>query len=151
MSGDFFGERIRETTATTGTGAIALAGASTGAQAFASTFATGELVEYVIDDGSGNWEVGLGVFTAPSTISRDDVIASSNAGARVSFAAGTKSVLCGLPADAAGAAGSRNSVPAGHRAIVRRGADLTCFGSLDLSAGGRVDLSAGGRLLLRGE
>ena len=52
-------DRIQETTATTGTGTLTLAGAVSGCRAF-SVIGNGNSCFYVIDDGAGNWEVGQG-------------------------------------------------------------------------------------------
>lgn len=100
-----FADRVKETSTTTGTGAITLAGAVTGYQAFSAAFADQDGVYYTIEavDGSGvptgAYEVGIGTFTASgTTISRDTILASSNSGAAVSFAAGTKFVFNALPA-----------------------------------------------------
>lgn len=90
--------RVKETTATTGTGTIDLDGAVSGFQTFVDGHGAGE-VYYMIHDGGSNWEVGLGTVTdaATDTLSRDLVLASSNAGAAVSFASGTKNVELTLP------------------------------------------------------
>lgn len=93
------GNRIRETTATVGTGTLDLAGAVTGYQAISGLagIVSGDTVRYVIvdnPDSPTSWEVGRGTWTsgAPSTLSRDTVEESSNADAKVSWAAGTKTV-----------------------------------------------------------
>jgi hypothetical protein len=89
---------VKETTTTTGTGTVTLAGAVTGFQSFTSAFSTGEEVSYVIEDGT-NWEIGSGIFTTSgTTLSRDVVQASSNAGALVNFGAGSKNVFVSLSA-----------------------------------------------------
>lgn len=86
-------DRVYETTTTTGTGALALGGAATGYQSFATAFAVGaNNIPYVIEDGAGAWEVGFGTLSGGTTLARDTVTASSNAGALVNFAAGTKKV-----------------------------------------------------------
>ena len=91
-------DRVKETTTTTGTGAITLAGAVTGFQSFSSAFPNPSQVFYTIEgQAPGEWEVGVGTFT--TTLSRDKVLSSSNAGALVSFSAGTKNVFCTAPAD----------------------------------------------------
>lgn len=93
-----FADRVKETTTTTGTGTLTLAGTSTGFQAF-SKVGNGAQVFYVIDDGGANWEVGLGTYTlSGTTLSRDTVLDSSNSGALVSFGAGTKTVRLDAPA-----------------------------------------------------
>lgn len=91
--------RIAESTTSTGTGDITIAGALTGCRSFAAAgVITGLLFGYVIEavDGSGvpsgDWEAGIGEISAANTLSRRFVIASSNSGAAVNFAAGTKYV-----------------------------------------------------------
>jgi hypothetical protein len=87
-------DRIRETTTTTGTGDITLAGAATQFRAFSAVFTVGDVnIPYAIAGQSGSeWEVGLGTYSATNTLRRDLVLASSNAGAAVNFSAGTKDV-----------------------------------------------------------
>ena len=98
MANPFYVDRVQETTTTTGTGTLTLAGASTGFQAFSAAFTSGQKVPYEVDDGT-NWEVGIGTYTTSgTTLSRDTVLSSSNSGSAVSFAAGTKTVRCSVPA-----------------------------------------------------
>jgi len=87
-----FVDRTKETTTTTGTGDITLAGAVTGYRAFADALSTADTCHYCVDGGA-EWEVGIGTFTAPSTLARTTVLASSNAGAAVNFSAGSKSAF----------------------------------------------------------
>ena len=91
------GDRVRETTTTTGTGALTLAGAVSGYRAFSSVLATGDTTFYVILSGT-DWEVGVGTLTASTTLARTTVLSSSNANGLVNFAAGTKDVFIDLPA-----------------------------------------------------
>ena len=93
----FFADRVKETTTTTGTGSLTLGGTATGFRTFTSALSNGDLVYYAIDGGA-EWEVGLGTFTAPATLARTSILASSNAGAVVNLSAGTKIVFCDLPA-----------------------------------------------------
>ena len=94
----FFADRVRDTTTTTGTGALTLNGTPpTGLRSFASGFAVGDLVYYAIEGGA-EWEVGLGTLTAATTLARTTVYASSNAGAAVNLSAGTKNVFSTAPA-----------------------------------------------------
>lgn len=92
-------DRVMESATTTGTGAFTLAGAYTGYRAFSAVCSTNDTLRYCIEalDGSGNpsgdWEVGLGTYSGSNTLTRTTVEASSNAGAAVSFSAGTKRVM----------------------------------------------------------
>ena len=94
-----------ETSTTTGSGTLTLAGAVTGFRTFTSVYATGVPLYYCIEgvDGSGNptgdWEVGWGSLASSTTLSRTLVTASSNAGALVSLSAGTKRVFITAPAN----------------------------------------------------
>lgn len=98
-------DRVKDTTTTTGTGSITLAGSPpTGFRTFAAGFgATSQSVSYCIDDGAGNWETGIGTFDGTTGLTRDTVRASSNSNALVSFAAGTKNVYCTAAAPDVGA------------------------------------------------
>ena len=82
-------DRVKETTTTTGTGTITLAGAVDGFQSFSAALADGDTTYYAISETStGEWEVGLGTFTATgTTLARTTVLASSNAGSAVSLTA----------------------------------------------------------------
>lgn len=98
-------DRVKETTTTTGTGAVTLAGAMTGFQAFSSVCSDQDTVWYALQavDGNGaptgDWEAGLGTYTASgTTLTRTTVYASSNSGSAVNLSAGTKQVWIGLPA-----------------------------------------------------
>lgn len=92
-------DRVQETTTTTGTGAVSLGGAVTNFVAFSSVMANADTTYYAIIS-STDWEVGLGTYTTSgNTLTRTTVYASSNAGALVDFAAGTKYVYVDALAD----------------------------------------------------
>ena len=92
-----FFDRVKETTTTTGTGNITLAGAATGFITFNTAYSTGNYFYYCIAL-SGEWEVGLGHLSGSTTLVRDAILASSNSGAAVSFSSGTKDVFTTIPA-----------------------------------------------------
>jgi hypothetical protein len=99
-------DRVRESSSTSGTGSITLAGAYTGYQSFATAIASGSTVYYTIRNttapNDGEWEVGVGTFTSPSTLSRDTVFSSSTGGTKVSFStASTLEVFVTQPAEQA--------------------------------------------------
>ena len=97
-------DRVKESSTTSGTGTIDLAGAATGFEGFVAGIATGNTTYYTIfEQGTANWEVGVGTVTdaATDTLSRDTVISSSNSDAAVSFGGGTLDVFCTLPASKA--------------------------------------------------
>ena len=90
-------DRVQETTTTTGTGTVTLAGAVSGYQTFAAV-GDGNSTYYTIAGGA-EWEVGIGTYTSSgTTLSRTTVISSSNSGSLVSFSAGTKNVSGTYPA-----------------------------------------------------
>ena len=91
-------DRIKERTATTGPGALTLAGASTGYRAFSEVCANGDTAYYCIDSGTAEWEVGLGTWSTGGTLARTTVLASSNAGVAVDLGAGIKDVFLTAPA-----------------------------------------------------
>jgi hypothetical protein len=94
-------DRVKETSTTTGTGTINLAGAETGYEGFVAGIGTGNTTYYAIElNSAGEWEVGIGTVTdaTPDTLSRDTIITSSNSDSAVNFSAGTKNVFCTLPA-----------------------------------------------------
>jgi hypothetical protein len=95
-----FADRVKETTTTTGTGTLSLAGAATGFQSFAA-IGNGNTCYYAVSSVTGSeWEVGLGTYSSTGpTLARTSVLASSNSGSAVSFSAGTKDVYVVYPAD----------------------------------------------------
>ena len=92
-------DRVQETSTTTGTGTLTLAGASTGFRTFTAAFGNGASVYYVIAGGS-EYEIGIGT-TGAGTLSRDTVLQSSNAGALVPLSGGLKDVFCAYVAERA--------------------------------------------------
>jgi hypothetical protein len=95
-------DRVKETSATTGTGTLTLGGAAIGFQSFA-VIGDGNTTYYAIfDRTSQDWEVGVGTYTSSgTTLTRDTVLESSNSGSLVNFGAGLKDVFCTYPAEKA--------------------------------------------------
>jgi hypothetical protein len=95
-------DRVRETSTTSGTGAITLAGAVAGFQTF-SVIGDGNTTYYtIVDPQTGDWEVGIGIYTASgTTLSRDTVLESSNSGNLVNFTVNPKDVFVTYPAERA--------------------------------------------------
>ena len=94
-------DRVKETTTTTGTGTINLAGAATNFETFVAGIGDGNTVYYaIVHQDQAEFEVGLGTVTdaTPDTLSRTTILSSSNSDGLVSFSAGTKDVFCTLPA-----------------------------------------------------
>lgn len=92
-----YGDKVRETSITTGTGTLNLGGAVTGFRTFVAGIGNGKPTIYTIENTAapGEWEVGLGIVTdaTPDTLSRAVIISSSNSGSAVNFSAGTKNVF----------------------------------------------------------
>lgn len=123
-------DRVKETTTTTGVGVIVLAGAVLGFRAFSAVYANNDTLHYTIyHAASGAWEVGYGTWNTGNQLTRTTVLASSNAGAAVNFAAGTKDVFVTFPAGVPSSQGAsffsvanaaeRTGIPA---AVLRLGA-----------------------------
>ena len=94
-----FADRVKETTTTTGTGNLTLAGAASQYRSFNTAFGIGPEFYYAIVGQTGTeWEVGEGYLTGSTTFVRDTVYSSSNSNAAVNFSAGTKDVFCTIPA-----------------------------------------------------
>ena len=91
-------DRVKETTSTAGTGTLTLAGAATGFQSFSVIGNANQTYYTIAGQGTSEWEVGIGTYTASgTTLSRDSVLSSSASGAKVSFSAGTKDVFVVYP------------------------------------------------------
>lgn len=101
-------DRVLETSTTVGTGNLTLAGAVTGYRTFASQMATSDTCLYAVwgvdanGTPTGEWEGGIGTYSATNTLTRTTVLESSNAGAAVNFSAGTKYVAITLLASYTG-------------------------------------------------
>ena len=93
-------DRVKETTTTTGTGAISLGGAVTGFETFAAGIGNSNTVYYCIaHQDQAEFEVGLGTLDGDSSdLARTTIISSSNSDSAVDFSAGTKDVFCTIPA-----------------------------------------------------
>jgi hypothetical protein len=86
-------DRVRETTTVVGTGTATLLGAVAGYQSFTAVGNANTTYYVIASQAANEWEVGIGTYTASgTTLSRDTVLSSSNAGALVNFTAGTKDI-----------------------------------------------------------
>ena len=94
-------DRVKETSTTTGTGTLDLAGASSGFVTFVAGIGNSNTTYYAIhEQGTNNWEVGIGTVTdaTPDTLSRDTVLNNSAGNtSKISFS-GTLDVFCTMPA-----------------------------------------------------
>ena len=120
-------DRVKDTTTTTGTGAVTLSGSPpAGFQSFAA-IGNGNTTYYTIS-GSTEWEVGIGTYnSAGPSLNRDTVLASSNNGNLVNFSAGTKDVFVTYPAERSvneDAAGNVNISITGNAATATKATNL---------------------------
>jgi len=91
-------DRVKETSTTTGTGTLTLAGATTGYQSFSTAIGNTNTTYYTISTPTDSeWEVGIGTVAA-GTLARTTILASSNGGSAVNFSAGVKDVFGTYPA-----------------------------------------------------
>lgn len=130
------GNRVKETSDTTGTGTLDLAGAPTGFRAFGDEFTSGDTVYYLIVDDPDNptaYELGVGTFTAgtPDTLSRDTVEDSSNSGSKVSFVSGTKTVISTPTAAMLGGKGPLSTWALKNAAVLAKTANYTVLAADD--------------------
>jgi hypothetical protein len=91
------GDIICETSTTTGTGTLNLAGAVTNYATFVSQIASGAQTAYHITASDGKLETGYGVFTdaTPDTLSRVANWSTDGSGAELTLPAGTHTVCVG--------------------------------------------------------
>ena len=95
-------DRVKETTTTTGTGTVDLAGATTGFETFVSAVGNSNTCYYTILDANGTgWEVGIGTVTddSPDTLARTTILESSNSDNAITLTSGTHTVFLTYPAD----------------------------------------------------
>ena len=92
-------DRVKVTSTTTGTGAFALGAAVTGVETFAAGIGNNNTTYYCIfNQGTSEFEVGLGTLSSTTNLQRTTIISSSNSDAVVDFQSGTKDVFCTMPA-----------------------------------------------------
>lgn len=91
--------RVKQTSTTTGTGTLNLIAPPAYLLPFSSRYASGAKVAYLMTDNASNYEYGMGTLTtgSPDTLSRDTIIASSNANAAVNWPAGTRDLFVYSP------------------------------------------------------
>lgn len=91
-------DRVKESSATTGTGTFTLGGAVSGFESFSAGIGGNNTTYYCIfETGTNNFEVGFGTLNAgASTLARTNIISSSNSDAAVDFQGATE-VFCTVP------------------------------------------------------
>jgi hypothetical protein len=146
-------DRVRETTTTTGTGTVTLAGAVTGFQTF-SVIGDGNTTYYTIaGQGTNEWEVGIGTYTASgTTLARTTVLSSSNAGSLVNFSAGTKDVFVTMPSEriitgVGGGVGAIviNNTTVTDNSLIDTGTNGLSVGPITINSGVTVTVASGQR------
>jgi hypothetical protein len=95
-------DRVRETSTTSGTGTLNLAGAVTGFRTFVDGIGNSNTTYYAIfEEGTNLFETGIGTVTdaTPDTLARDTVLSNSSGNtSKINFSGGTLSVFCTMPA-----------------------------------------------------
>ena len=90
-------DRVKQSSTTTGSGAVTLTGAVAGFRTFDDAFGVGVPCHYAILDANGTaWEVGVGELTDSTHLTRTTVEKSSNANAAIVLTAGTHAVFSTL-------------------------------------------------------
>jgi len=92
-------DRVKETTTTTGTGAVSLAGAVSSFVDFSSAIGNTNTTYYaIVHQSSDEWEVGIGTYSSSGNTLARTTLLSSSTGSAINFTAGTKDVFVTLPA-----------------------------------------------------
>ena len=145
-------DRVKETTTTTGTGTVTLAGAVLGYQSFSAIGNANSCYYTLAGQGTAEWEVGIGTYTSSgTTFSRDTVLASSNSGSLVNFSAGTKDVWCDYPAGRAVIGGEgyvENAQTVNNSSTVNTGSNAFSVGPVTIASGKSVTVPSGSRWLV---
>ena len=125
-------DRVKETSTTTGTGTLSLAGAVTGFETFVAGIGNSNTTYYaIVNTNNGEFEVGLGTVTdaTPDTLARTTIISSSNSDSAVDFSAGTKNVFVTLPASKSVILDSSGNI------VANNGSNLTALNATQLTSG----------------
>lgn len=96
-----FGDRVYETSTTTGNGTITLAGiGAANYRTFSDVIGNGNTCYYAIIHRNANeWEVGVGTVSAGALARTTVLKTSAGDTTKIVFSAGTKDVFCDLPAE----------------------------------------------------
>jgi hypothetical protein len=130
--------RVKESTLTSGTGNVVLAGPISGYQAFSSALSSGEQTFYTIDN-TPNWEVGVGTFLGGS-VSRDTVLSSSSGGSKISLS-GQSYIFIAYPSEKAVRLNSNGAILAENGLYLETGVPAST---------GNVLYNSGGNLYFNG-
>ena len=145
-------DRVKESSTTTGTGTLTLGGAASGFQSFA-VIGNGNTTYYaIVDSASGAFEVGIGTYTSSgTTLSRDTVLESSNAGALVDFAAGSKDVFVTYPAERSVVGGMgyvENAATVTQSSTINAGNNAISAGPVTIASGASITVPSGSRYIV---
>ena len=93
-------DRVQETTATTGTGSVSLAGAVSGVTGFSDVLSDTNTTYYTLVSGNEtDWESGLGTFASSGDILARTTVLANSAGSTAKInLTGTSTVFCSYPA-----------------------------------------------------
>jgi len=91
--------RIKETTTTSGSGTMSLAGAVQGFSRFNTYYTNGDTLFYCIVS-DVDYEIGKGTYNS-NTVSRDQVLSSTNSNNKVNFLSNTKQIYVTYPGEKA--------------------------------------------------
>ena len=139
-------DRVLETTTSTGSGTITLAGAKQGYQTFSLAIGDGNQTYYTIASQT-EWEVGVGTYTSSGdTLSRDTVLSSSSGGGKVTFSVGTKDVFVTYPSEKSVIGNVfQNETTFSVPYLIESGKNGLSVGPITITAGNSVVISAGQR------
>ena len=142
-------DRVKVTTATTGTGTLTLGAALAGFQSF-SVIGDGNTTYYtIVDLVAGTWEVGIGTYTASgTTLARTVVLESSNSGSLVNFGSGDKDVFVTYPAERAVIGGMgyiENAALITQSSTINAGNNAISGGPVTVGSGVSVTVPSGSR------
>ena len=98
---------------------------------------------------NGTWEVGIGTYTlSGTTLARNTVLDSSNAGSLVNFAAGSKDVFVAYPAERAVIGGMgyiENAATISSSSTINAGNNAISGGPVTINSGVSVTIPSGAR------
>ena len=136
------GDRVKETSTTTGSSDYTLGGAETGFRTFSTVIGNTNTTYYCCTDGV-DFEVGVGTYASSgNTLSRTAILESSNSNSAVVWTSGTRTIFCTQPAEKAVFLDASGNMPITNNATI--GGTLTVTGVLtgsELDISGDIDVA----------